>query len=46
MMGEKSILILSLAMMTMTTFRIPVMATWDDHDCCSNNLGNDFPCLK
>jgi len=25
--------------------KIPVMATWDDHDCCSDNAGNDFPCL-
>jgi len=25
--------------------KIPVMATWDDHDCCQNNAGNDFPCL-
>ena len=25
--------------------KIPVMATWDDHDCCQDNAGNDFPCL-
>ena len=25
--------------------RIPVLATWDDHDCCSNDLGGSFPCL-
>ena len=24
--------------------KIPVMATWDDHDYASNNLGNDYPC--
>ena len=26
--------------------RIPVMATWDDHDYASNNQGNDYNCLK
>jgi len=25
--------------------KIPVLATWDDHDCCSDNDGNNFPCL-
>ena len=25
--------------------KIPVMATWDDHDCCADNDGNEFPCL-
>ena len=25
--------------------RIPVLATWDDHDCCSNDLGGSYPCL-
>lgn len=25
---------------------IPVMATWDDHDCCSNNEGNEYPCIR
>ena len=24
--------------------KMPVMATWDDHDYASNNLGNDYPC--
>jgi len=26
--------------------KIPVMATWDDHDYASNNLGNDYPCKQ
>jgi len=26
--------------------KIPVMATWDDHDCCADNAGNEFPCLE
>lgn len=26
--------------------KIPVMATWDDHDCCADGGGNEFPCLK
>jgi len=26
--------------------KIPVMATWDDHDYASNNQGNDYNCLK
>ena len=30
----------------LTLNRIPVMATWDDHDYASNNQGNDYNCLK
>ena len=26
--------------------KIPVMATWDDHDFGSNNAGNNYVCLK
>ena len=28
----------------MVSLKIPVMATWDDHDYGSNNVGNDYPC--
>merc|ERR1711936_1066634 len=26
--------------------KIPIMATWDDHDYASNNQGNDYNCIK
>ena len=28
------------------TRRIPVMATWDDHDFAANNQGKEYPCTR